>query len=126
MVVARAAESKGVAAKGAAATKVAKGVAAKALEGVALHLRPDAMAQPVINEGEVGRGRRRVLGWAQGGCGAGHTIGGSTFRRAGSQGGRGELPGSGVVARKNVGLVRSIRYLGEFAERDHKLRTGVP
>ena len=84
------------------------------------------MAQPVINEGEVERGRRRVLGWAQGRCGAGRTISGSTFRRAGSQGGRGELPGSGVVARKNVGLVRSIRYLGEFAERDHKLRTGVP
>jgi len=58
-----------MAAKGAAATKVAKGVAAKALEGVALHLRPDAMAQPVVNEGEVGRGRRRVLGWAQGGFG---------------------------------------------------------
>ena len=58
MVVARAAESKGVAAKGAAATKVAKGVAAKALEGVALHLRFDAMAQPVVNEGEVGRPRR--------------------------------------------------------------------
>ena len=75
---------------------------------------PDAMAQPVINEGEVGRGRRRVLGWAQGGCGAGHTIGGSTFRRAGSQGGRGELPGKEGFARKNVGLVRSIRYLGEL------------
>ena len=59
-----------------------------ALEVFALHLSPDAMAQPVINEGEVGRGRRRVLGWAQGGCGAGHTIGGSTFRRAGSQGGQ--------------------------------------
>jgi len=52
-----------MAAKGAAATKVAKGGAAKALEGVALHLWPDAMAQPVVNEGEVGRGRRRVLGW---------------------------------------------------------------
>ena len=58
-----------------------------ALEVFALHLSPDAMAQPVINEAEVERGRRRVLGWAQGGCGAGHTIGGSTFRRAGSQGG---------------------------------------
>ena len=73
------------------------------------------MAQPVINEGEVERGRRRVLGWAQGGCGAGHTIGGSTFRRAGSQGGRGELPGRGGVAKKNVGLVRSTSYLGESA-----------
>jgi hypothetical protein len=73
---------------------------------------PDAMAQPVINEGEVGRGRRRVLGWAQGGCGAGHTIGGSTFRRAGSQGGRGELPGKEGFARKSAG-VRSRSYLGE-------------
>ena len=72
------------------------------------------MAQPVINEGEVGRGRRRVLGWAQGGCGAGHTIGGSTFRRAGSQGGRGELPGRGGVAKKNVGVFRSKSYLGEW------------
>ena len=90
-----------MAAKGAAATKVAKGVAAKALEGVALHLRPGAMAQPVVNEGEVGRGRRRVLGWAQGGCGAGRTIGGSTFRRARSQGGSGELPGM------SAGLIRS-------------------
>ena len=107
MVVARAVESKGMAAKGAAATKVAKGaaatkvakgVAAMALEGVALHLRPDAMAQPVVNEGEVGRGRCRVLGWAQGGCGAGRTIGGSTFRRARSQGGSGELPGKQVGA----------------------------
>ena len=85
-----------------------------ALEVFALHLSPDAMAQPVINEGEVERGRRRVLGWAQGGCGAGHTIGGSTFRRAGSQGGRGELPGKEGFARKNVGLVRSMRSLGEF------------
>ena len=34
----------------------------------------DAMAQPVINEGEVGCGRRRVLGWAQGDCRAGHTF----------------------------------------------------
>ena len=101
-----------MAAKGAAATKVAKGVAAKALEGVALHLRPDAMAQPVVNEGEVGRGRRRVLGWAQGGCGAGRTIGGSTFRRARSQGGSGELPGKQGVARKSA-WVRSISYLGE-------------
>ena len=74
---------------------------------------PDAMAQPVINEGEVGRGRRRVLGWAQGGCGAGHTIGGSTFRRAGSQGGRGELPGKEGFARKSAG-VRSRSYLGEL------------
>ena len=77
---------------------------------------PDAMAQPVINEGEVGRGRRRVLGWAQGGCGAGHTIGGSTFRRAGSQGGRGELPGKEGFARKSAG-VRSRSYLGESGTR---------
>ena len=76
---------------------------------------PDAMAQPVINEGEVGRGRRRVLGWAQGGCGAGHTIGGSTFRRAGSQGGRGELPGKEGFARKSAG-VRSRSYLGELSQ----------
>ena len=122
MVVARAAESKGVAAKGAAATKVAKGVAAKALEGVALHLRPDAMAQPVVNEGEVGRGRRRVLGWAQGGCGAGRTIDGSTFRRARSQGGSGELPGKHVVARKNRG-VRPIRALSRGVWRS---RLGKP
>ena len=40
-----------------------------ALEFFALHLSPDAMAQPVINEGEEGRERRRVLGGAQGGCG---------------------------------------------------------
>ena len=105
-----------MAAKGAAATKVAKGVAAKALEGVALHLRFDAMAQPVVNEGEVGRGRRRELGWAQGGCGAGRTIGGSTFRRARSQGGSGELPGKHVVARKSA-WVRSISYLGESSPR---------
>ena len=120
MVVARAAESKGVAAKGAAATKVAKGVAAKALEGVALHLRPDAMAQPVVNEGEVGRGRRRVLGWAQGGCGAGRTIGGSTFRRARSQGGSGELPGKQGFARKSA-WVRSISYLGESSNKPRKV-----
>ena len=49
---------------------------------------------------EVGRSSRRVLGWAQGGCGAGRTIGGSTFRRAGSQGCRSELPGRGSVAKK--------------------------
>ena len=67
------------------------------------------MAQPVINEGEVERGRRRVLGWAQGGCGAGRTIGGSTFRRAGSQGGRGELPGKRGLRQKSAG-VRSISY----------------
>ena len=80
-----------------------------ALEVFALHLSPDAMAQPVINEGEVGRGRRRVLGWAQGGCGAGHTIGGSTFRRAGSQGGRGELAGRGGIAKKkSVGKANAL------------------
>ena len=66
-------------------------------------------AAGVINEGEVGRGRRRVLGWAQGGCGAGRTIDGSTFRRARSQGGSGELPGKHVVARKSA-WVRSISY----------------
>ena len=70
-----------------------------ALEFFVLHLSPDAMAQPVINEGEVGRERRRVLGWAQVGCGAGRTIGGSTFRRAGSQGGSGERAGSEGFAR---------------------------
>ena len=102
-----------MAAKGAAATKVAKGVAAKALEGVALHLRFDAMAQPVVNEGEVGRGRRRELGWAQGGCGAGRTIGGLTFRRARSQGGSGELPGKQGVARKNRGYRLANPLLGE-------------
>ena len=47
----------------------------------------------------VGRSSRRVLGWAQGGCGAGRTIGGSTFRRAGSQGGRGEPAGREGFAR---------------------------
>ena len=79
-----------------------------ALEGAALHLRPDAMAQPVINEGEVGRGRHRALGWAQGGCGAGRTIVAvrqHISRRAGSQGGSGERAGSreeGVARKKCV------------------------
>ena len=49
---------------------------------------------------EVGRSSRRVLGWAQGGCGAGRTIGGSTFRRAGSQGRRGERPERGAPPEK--------------------------
>eukprot|EP00964_Phaeocystis_antarctica_P136047 scaffold100445_cov37-Phaeocystis_antarctica.AAC.1 len=52
--------------------------------------------------------RRRVLGWAQEGCGAGRTIGGSTFRRAGSQGGRGERPGRGAPRKKSV--VRPARH----------------
>ena len=87
-----------------------------ALEVFALHLSPDAMAQPVINEGEVERGRRRVLGWAQGGCGAGHTIGGSTFRRAGSQGGRGELPGKEGFARKSAGYAQEAIWVSNRRE----------
>ena len=59
---------------GTATSKVAEGVAARALEGVALHLRARCtMAQPVINEGEVGRGggRRRVLDSLRAVCGVG-------------------------------------------------------
>jgi len=74
-----------------------------ALAGVALHLRPDQWRSRLSMKGRsLGRGRRRVLGWAQGGCGVGRTIGGSTFRRAGSQGGRGELPVNGGRRQKSA------------------------
>ena len=62
---------------------------------------------------EVGRSSRRVLGWAQGGCGAGRTVGGSTFRSrwfAGAQR-RGSREG---VPRQKSAWVRPIRYLGEY------------
>ena len=79
-------------------------------------------AAGVINEGEVGRGarRRRVLGWAQGGCRAGRTILHSDWRldisprRAGLPGGRldsrGWLPGKGGASPElNVPNVRAVR-----------------
>ena len=37
--------------------------------------------QPVVSEGAAGRGRRRVLGWAQGGCRVGQSISDPSFRR---------------------------------------------
>ena len=40
-----------------------------------------ARLQPVVSEGAAGRGRRRVLGWAQGGCRVGQSICGPSFRR---------------------------------------------
>ena len=52
-----------------------------ALEGFAFHLPPNPMAQPVSNEGAVGRGRYRVLGWAHGGYRVDRTICGPSFRR---------------------------------------------
>ena len=44
--------------------------------------------EPVVSEEVAGRGRRRVLGWAQGGCRVGKSIYGPSFRR--------ELPNLGL------------------------------
>ena len=60
------------------------------------------------HEGKVWRRRRRALGWAQGVCRAGRTIGGSTFRRDGWEG---PADGNVVSARKTAWQRRS--YLGE-------------
>ena len=83
-----------------------------ALEGFALHLPPNAMAQPVSYEGEVGRGSRRMLGWAQGGCRVGRTSFGPSSRRErphlGWQGSRRAWKRSW----KNVGALGRNGYLG--------------
>ena len=62
------------------------------------------------HEGKVWRRRRRALGWAQGVCRAGRTIGGSTFRRDGWEG---PADGNEASAPKNC-VARTKRYLGEF------------
>ena len=71
------------------------------------------MAQPVINEGEVGRGRRRVLGWAQGGCGAERTIGRLDISPSWFAGGQRRASWEGVPSQKSA-WVRPISYLGEL------------
>ena len=79
------------------------------LEGVALHLPPGAMAQPVINEGEVGRGRRRVLGGGAGGLrGRKHhwRLDISPCWFAG--GAEASLPGEGHSKRKSVGKLHAL------------------
>ena len=84
-----------------------------ALEFFALHLSPDAMAQPVINEGEVGRERRRVLGWAQGGCAGPDTPLAARHFAALVRRGQRRARRERGPRQRNVGLVRSKSCLGE-------------
>ena len=80
-----------------------------ALEGVALDLRRPMHGAAGHHEGKVWRRRRRALGWAQGVCRAGRTIGGSTFRRDGWEG-----PADGNEASAPKTAWHAKRYLGEL------------
>ena len=64
----------------------------------------------------VGRSSRRVLGWAQGGCGAGRTIGRLDIPPSWFAGAQRRASREGGLRQKSA-WVRPIRYLGECSTR---------